>query len=652
MKRDICISNEEKFGLYARLYYSMGLDVTFINGFFGHKNILRIFSVDELFKYYDNEIYGAYLGRTGNVFWIIFKYKKNGSPIFKNDVEKLGIEQIHRAWTCLNEKNETDYSETALRCSGYFCYKNRFRFNDDDFDGWSWWSEAVICEYKDLSTNKIQYQVLHKDELQLNDTDEIDHTLSQYDYIQLFKRPISYFRQRKYETEEYKNAEWKTYNWAKATGIGVISGGNSYRCIDIDGCHSLEFLNKILNALSLDSAYRWVIKTGSCNGFHIWIKTKKLPANLLMSSQAEKLFKNAGFIVFEPNKDYKDTFKRIELRWNCHVVMPPSISGYGFNYQFVNGLPMYEPKEIPSEKLLEVLERFGFNTSLNHENIIKNIIMDIGPSVRRYSVYQTLILAFDIETTGLAKNLNASYEDVENWPYIVQIGYQIISGFGQEVIKEGDYILRPKGFTIPESSTSIHGISNSDALNNGWNRRDFYIFFVEQLRHIHYLVVHNSDFDINVLKCELLRYTDLSKDEINHLFNKLRIICTMKKSTELCKIKRSEYSDEYKYPSLNELYKFLFGKKIEDAHNAKNDARATVDCFIELSKKGIIRYCKNKPIYLNFWSENEYCTCCYGKLKQSSCPIPEWDWDGVILECEECGMLYIAGVRTDDELYF
>ena len=127
-----------------------------------------------------------------------------------------------------------------------------------------------------MSTNKIQYQVLHKDELQLNDTDEIDHTLSQYDYIQLFKRPISYFRQRKYETEEYKNAEWKTYNWAKATGIGVISCGNSYRCIDIDSCHSLEFLNKILNALSLDSAYRWVIKTGSCNGFHIWIKTKKI----------------------------------------------------------------------------------------------------------------------------------------------------------------------------------------------------------------------------------------------------------------------------------------------------------------------------------------------------------------------------------------
>ena len=652
MKRDIIISNEVKFGLYARLYNSMGLDVTFINGFFGRKNILRVFSVGDLFRYYDNEIYEASLGRTGNIFWLLFKYKKNGSPIFKTDVEKLRIEKIHRAWVCINERDKTDYLKTALRCSSYFCFKNQFRFKDDDFDGWSWWEEAVICEYKDLSTNRIQYHVLHKDELQLNDTDEVDHTLSQYDQIQLFKRPISYFRQRKYETDEFKTVEWKTYNWAKATGIGVMSGGNSYRCIDIDGCNSSEFLKKILNALDLDSAYSWVVRTGSNNGFHIWVKTKELPTNLLMSSQAEKLFKNAGFIVFEPHENFKDTFKRIELRWKCHVVMPPSTSGYGFDYQFVGGLPNYEPKEIQSEKLLEVLERFGFNTSLNHENIIKNSVISIGPSVRRYSVYQTLLLAFDIETTGLAKDLDASYEEIENWPYVVQIGYQIISGLQQDVVKEGNYILRPDGFTIPEHSTSIHEISNSHAINNGWNRRDFYKFFVEQLRHIHYLVVHNSNFDINVLKCELLRYTDYPKNEIDDLFSKPIIICTMKESTELCKIKRNNYSDEYKYPSLNELYKFLFGKEFENAHNAINDVKATTECFIELAKRGIIKYCKNIPIHLNFWSENEHCTYCYGKLKHSSCPILEWDWDGAILECENCGMLYIAGCRTDDELYF
>ena len=652
MKRDITITNEDKFGLFARLYNSMGLEVTYINGFFGRKNILRVFSVNDLFKYYDNEIYEACLGRTNNIYWILFKYQRNGSPIFKTDVEKIGIEQIHRAWVCLNVRDKTDYLKTALRCSTYFCYKNQFRFKEDNFDSWSWWEEALICEYKDLTTNKIQYQVLHKDELLLSDTDEIDHTLSQYDQIQLFKRPISYFRQRKHETNTYRLIEWKTYNWAKATGIGVISGGNFYRCIDIDGCHSISFLNKMLNALNLDSAYSWVIKTGSNNGYHIWIKTKELPSNLLMSSQAEKLFKNAGFIVFEPLDNYKDTFKRIELRWKCHVVMPPSTSGYGFNYQFANGLPMYDPKEIQSEQLLSVLESFGFNTSLNHEDIIKNKVISIGPSVRRYSVYQTLILAFDLETTGLAKDLKASYEDITNWPHVVQIGYQIISGLEQEVVKEGNFILRTEGFTITERSTLIHGISNSEAVNNGWNRRDFYKFLVEQLRYVHYIVVHNSDFDINVLKCELLRYTDLSKDDIDDLFGKPITICTMKSSTDLCKIKRNDYDEKYKYPSLNELYKFLFSKDIDKQHNALNDVRATTECFIELSRRKVIKYCKNIPVHLNFWSENDYCSYCYGNLKQSSCPVIEWDWDGAILECEKCGMLYIAGCRTDDELYF
>ena len=30
--------------------------------------------------------------------------------------------------------------------------------------------------------------------------------------------------------------------WNSTTGIGVLSGANSYRCIDIDGCSSTEFV--------------------------------------------------------------------------------------------------------------------------------------------------------------------------------------------------------------------------------------------------------------------------------------------------------------------------------------------------------------------------------------------------------------------------
>lgn len=99
--------------------------------------------------------------------------------------------------------------------------------------------------------------------------------------------------------------------------------------------------------------------------------------------------------------------------------MPPSLSGYGFSYNFINGLPNNNPQTISSSSLLLALKRFGYNTALNYEEIIHCKVMSIGPSVRRYDLYQTVILVLDIETTGLANDLNASFEDIDNWPYVV-----------------------------------------------------------------------------------------------------------------------------------------------------------------------------------------------------------------------------------------
>ena len=44
----------------------------------------------------------------------------------------------------------------------------------------------------------------------------------------------------------------------------------------------------------------------------------------------------------------------------------------------------------------------------------------------------------------------------------------------------------------------------------------------------------------------------------------------------------------YKYPKLNELYCKLFHRNFENAHNAFSDVLATIECFKELKKKGVI----------------------------------------------------------------
>lgn len=220
-------------------------------------------------------------------------------------------------------------------------------------------------------------------------------------------------------------------------------------------------------------------------------------------------------------------------------------------------------------------------------------------------------------------------------------------------MKEADYILRPKNFIIPESSILLHGITNDIANEKGWDRKDFYKYFVEQLKAVHYIVAHNADFDVNVLKCELLRYTEMTVTEINALFSGIHIICTMKASVNLCKISRNSNSSEYKYPKLNELYNHLFGKGYENPHNSLFDVRATTECFLELSKRGIIDYCKNSPIQLNFVSENNYCCQCGGILEPAYCSFPKYNWNfDYILQCSKCKLFYVAGYRTDDDLYF
>jgi hypothetical protein len=43
-----------------------------------------------------------------------------------------------------------------------------------------------------------------------------------------------------------------------------------------------------------------------------------------------------------------------------------------------------------------------------------------------------------------------------------------------------------------------------------------------------------------------------------------------------------------KRPKLIELYKYLFGKEFDNAHDAMTDIEATKDCFLALVKKEII----------------------------------------------------------------
>ncbi len=185
---------------------------------------------------------------------------------------------------------------------------------------------------------------------------------------------------------------------------------------------------------------------------------------------------------------------------------------------------------------------------------------------------------FDTETTGLPKNFSAPTTDVDNWPRLVQLSW-ILTDERKE-ISRADFVIRPDGFTIPEESSNVHGITTERALKEGIGVKEAIYYFLGAARCADCLVGHNITFDTHVVGAEFVRIWN--KD---YIFG-MKTFDTMKSSVDFCAIEGAY--GRYKWPKLMELYQKLFGREFEDAHNSMADISATAECFWALREKGII----------------------------------------------------------------
>ena len=75
------------------------------------------------------------------------------------------------------------------------------------------------------------------------------------------------------------------------------------------------------------------------------------------------------------------------------------------------------------------------------------------------------VIVFDTETTGLPIAWDASAEDVNNWPRVVEIAWLVLDDFSKMLYVR--QVIRPEGFSVPKEIAAIHGISNEEALRVG-----------------------------------------------------------------------------------------------------------------------------------------------------------------------------------------
>ncbi len=192
-----------------------------------------------------------------------------------------------------------------------------------------------------------------------------------------------------------------------------------------------------------------------------------------------------------------------------------------------------------------------------------------------------MYLIFDSETTGIPHNRTAPLTDLENWPRLVQLAWQLHDNRGK-LLSRYSFIIRPEGFNIPFKAQQVHGISTERALSEGHDLLEVLQLFRADAERALLLIGHNIEFDISIIGAEFIR------KGLDHelLLNRSKIDTGIV-STEFCQLPGG-VGGKLKMPRLSELHEKLFGTPVRDAHDAAYDVAATARCFFGLIQRNVI----------------------------------------------------------------
>lgn len=209
----------------------------------------------------------------------------------------------------------------------------------------------------------------------------------------------------------------------------------------------------------------------------------------------------------------------------------------------------------------------------------EDVFIDFSPSETGEGTY----LFVDIETNGLPIYRDAKAEEINNWPYVLSLGWVLLdSQYG--LVEEG-LLYRKPNFILDKDAAKIHGYTEKYLQENGASIEDIIQKLTVLSSNARYIIAHNADFDLPILQAEFLR------KGYNKPFTHLKKRCTMKAGKSYCEI--PAYGRGYKFPSLVELLTIAYFQfdpiNIEGTHNPLNDAFLTAKCFKILYYHGYIK---------------------------------------------------------------
>ena len=192
-----------------------------------------------------------------------------------------------------------------------------------------------------------------------------------------------------------------------------------------------------------------------------------------------------------------------------------------------------------------------------------------------------MFVVLDTETTGLPKmggfNVYKNPRLLENYnsSRVIQIAIGCYDDKGKE--KEFyDILINPNNkFEIKNSH--FHGITQEKAKREGILFKDSIELIKNILEKCDIIIGHNIKFDIHVLASELYR---INENKLACDLLQKKYFCTCYNGRNITKIK-TKYNN-YKLPTLEELYTFLHKEPMINYHNAKYDVIHTAKCYFKM----------------------------------------------------------------------
>ena len=200
---------------------------------------------------------------------------------------------------------------------------------------------------------------------------------------------------------------------------------------------------------------------------------------------------------------------------------------------------------------------------------------------------QPKYLVIDTETSGLFDFSKPA--DADGQPRMASLTMIYLDADLAPIV-EVTHFIRPEGWEMSEEVSAINGLTNDVLHERGIPVRTALEEYVLAVDKGLIIVAFNAQFDTKVLRGELRRAG------IDDRFEKTPNICTMRASTDICRLpgKRG-----YKFPKLAEACTH-FNIKQEAQHTSLDDARACAEILRRLVAAGncpdpIVHFAKEKP---------------------------------------------------------